>query len=54
VERTRFALEKVVKDFKVERGLKSPLRERVGETVTPNMRKVLTGPRSPVNKLGPT
>jgi len=28
MEKSRFALEKVVKDYKYERSLKSPLRER--------------------------
>jgi hypothetical protein len=38
VEKSRFALEKVVKDFKVERSLKSPLRERK-ESPSPNSKQ---------------
>ena len=42
VEKSRIALEKVVREYKNERSLKSPLRERPPGTVSPNNRRALT------------
>ena len=43
VEKSRIALEKVVKEYKNERSLKSPLRERPEEKPSAGIKKTLAG-----------